>query len=402
MRKILTFSLAYLPYIGGAEIAIKEITDRLDPAEFEFHVVTLRFDSSWPKKEKIGNVVIHRIGAGKKNASVGTTFTPLFYVSKIFFIPLAALKGRELHKTETFDAVWAMMAYMVFPIVIMRFFGIRLPYVLTLQEGDTFERQFGRARLLLFMPLLDWGFRQANVVQAISHFLGEWARRRGFEGSLEIVPNGVDGKKFSAEISPDEKAALRRKYGFAASDKILLTISRLVPKNGVDLVIRALSNLPQSVKLLIVGDGPDRKDLQLLAQELGVADRVVFTGHIDNAELPRYLHTSDIFIRASRSEGQGIAFIEAMAAGIPVVAPQVGGISDFLFDAERNPEHEPTGFAIDPESPSSVVEVVQRLINDPLRASQVAHKAQQMVLKEYDWDKIAEEMRDRVFMQILK
>ncbi len=401
MKRILIFSLAYLPYVGGAEMALREIAERIDRRDIEFHLVTLRFDSAWPKEERMGNMIVHRIGIGRKNARIGATFSPAFYISKIFFIPLAAGAGIRLHKDLRFDAAWAMMAYMMFPIVIMRLCGVRLPYAVTLQEGDTFERTFGRARLRPVMPLLDYGFRRAAVLQAISRFLGTWARRRGFEGPLEIIPNGVDGARFSKDVSLEQKEALRQRYGLSDRDTVLCSVSRLVRKNGIDLAIRALPDLPPALKLLIIGDGPERAALEVLAQELGVRDRVVFAGHVDHAHLPEHLHAADIFIRPSRSEGQGIAFIEAMAAGLPVIAPPVGGITDFLFGASRDPGREATGYIIDPESPPSISAAVREIMDDPLRAHQIAIHAQRTALRDYEWDAIAAAMRSRVFARIL-
>ncbi|MDZ4226112.1 MAG: hypothetical protein U1C66_01320, partial [Patescibacteria group bacterium] len=98
MKKILIFSLAYYPrHVSGAEAAIKEITDRI--SDIEFHLITLRFEPADSKKEKIGNVLVYRVGGGS-------------YVGKIFFPLLAALKARSLHGMHHFDALWAMMTYM--------------------------------------------------------------------------------------------------------------------------------------------------------------------------------------------------------------------------------------------------------------------------------------------------
>ena len=81
-KKILIFSLAYYPtFVGGAEVAIKEITDRIN--DIEFHMITLRFDSTKPKEELIGNVMVHRMGFGKKGTSAEETYNPVFYISKI-------------------------------------------------------------------------------------------------------------------------------------------------------------------------------------------------------------------------------------------------------------------------------------------------------------------------------
>jgi glycosyltransferase involved in cell wall biosynthesis len=116
-----------------------------------------------------------------------------------------------------------------------------------------------------------------------------------------------------------------------------------VHKNALDTVIRALALLPEAVHFLMVGNGPDKNALAKLADRLGVSARVHFHASVPIEKLPDYLKSCDIFIRPSRSEGMGNSFIEAMAAGLPVIGTQEGGIADFLFDAKRNPDTETTG-----------------------------------------------------------
>lgn len=109
MNKVLIFSLAYYPsFVSGAEAAIKEITDRINPSDIEFHLVTLLFDKKAPREERIGNVHVHRVGFGGA------------YLSKILFVPLAAWKARMLDRTYHLDALWAMMTYMLLPVVFSR------------------------------------------------------------------------------------------------------------------------------------------------------------------------------------------------------------------------------------------------------------------------------------------
>src|SRR6266481_5697353 len=164
MKRVLIFSLAYYPHVGGAEVALKEITDRIPDSEF--HLLTLNFGSE-AKEERIGNVVVRRIGNSAP------------YLSKILFVPRAALFARRLHRERPFDAFWAMMSYMLFPIVLLRLMGVRVPYLLTLQEGDPFEYMFSRWFILPFRPLLSLGFRNASEVQTISTFLSGWATQMG-------------------------------------------------------------------------------------------------------------------------------------------------------------------------------------------------------------------------------
>lgn len=372
MKKVLIFSLAYYPHVGGAEISIKEITDRI--SDIEFHLITQRFEESNAPLEKIGNVTVHRIGSGSD------------YMAKMLFIPSAAARALALHAEHRFDALWAMMSYMLLPIVLMRFQGVTLPYALSLQEGDSYEHMFGRLRILPFLPLINLGFRSAAVVQTISNYLAKWARVRGYRGTIEVIPNGVDVKHFSGEKKPHE-------------GKILITTSRLVYKNAIDDVIRALPDV-SDVKFKILGTGKEKEKLEKIAREKNVSDRVEFVGHVDHKDLPQHLRAADIFIRPSRSEGMGSSFIEAMAAEIPVIATQEGGIADFLFDEKRNPDKPTTGWAVDKDSPEQIAEAVKEIIAHPEKVKEVTANAKQMVSGKYDWDTIAKAMREKVFQNI--
>lgn len=402
MKRVLIFSLTYYPYVGGAEIAIKEITDRIDSKDIEFHMVTNRFDSTLPKVEKVGNVLVHRIGFALRNTGISKIHHPFFYLVKILYVPLATLKALHLRRDYKFDGWWAMMAYMSFPIVLLRLAWVRVPYVLTLQEGDPFEHVFKRWYIRVFSPLLVWGFRRASVIQAISGFLGRWARRMGFEGPLEIIPNGVATKHFSQSYSADEILSLQQKWGKRSGDTFLITTSRLVEKNAVDDVIRSLSYLPETVHFLVVGIGHNEEALKQLVADCAVERRVHFLGHVGHQDLPRYLKAADIFVRPSRSEGMGNSLIEAMAAELPVIATQEGGIADFLFDAKRNPNKPTTGWTVDKDMPEQIADAVEDILSDPGKTLKVVATAKAMVFEHYDWDSITHEMHTRVFNRFLK
>src|SRR5574337_1383096 len=112
MKKVLIFSLAYYPRVGGAEVALKEITGRI--ADIEWHLVTMRFSPADAAQERLGNVVVHRVGSGRFG-----------YLSKIFFVPQAAKAAKKLHQTHQFSAAWAMMSYMLLPLMLAR---LNIPY----------------------------------------------------------------------------------------------------------------------------------------------------------------------------------------------------------------------------------------------------------------------------------
>src|SRR6185503_5729344 len=91
-------------------------------------------------------------------------------------------------------------------------------------------------------------------------------------------------------------------------------------------------------------------------------------------------------------EGMGNSFIEAMAVGLPVIATQQGGIADFLFDTKRNPDKEPTGFAVDSDSPKQIAEAVQAILNDLVGAKKTAENGKKLAIANYSWDGIAVKM----------
>ncbi len=395
MTRILIFSLAYFPkHVGGAEVAIKEITDRIP--DIEFHLVTNRFDSTLPKEERIGNVVVHRIGITAKEPTMADLKNLPLALNKPLFQFLAAWKALSLHRRYRFDATWAMMAHSCgVPATIFKLVHPRVPFVLTLQEGDPIEYIERKMRLL--WPLFSRAFTRADTVQAISTFLGRWARARGFTGRLEIIPNAVDTAHFAAERQAAAIDRVRDELGKTMGDVFLITTSRLVKKNAVDDVIRALPLMPAHVSFVVLGTGPDEGMLKKLAADLGVGERVKWLGQVGHADMPTYLRACDIFIRPSRSEGMGNSFVEAMAAGLPVIATQEGGIADFLFDEKRNPGVPITGWAVDKDVPEQIAEAVADIMGRPEKVRAVVRTAKEMVLEKYDWDIVARDMREKVF-----
>lgn len=401
-KRILIFSLAYYPkHIGGAEVAIKEITDRINPDDIQFDMICLRFDSTLPRFEKIGNISVHRIGFSVKNPTMSQLKNFPLNLNKFLFQFSAALAARKLHRKNNYDAIWAMMAHSSgVPSAIFKIFYPEVPYLLTLQEGDPIP--YIKRKMLPLWPLFVRAFAKADFVQAISNFLGAFSRQMGFKGPLEIIPNAVDAKKFAREYPAEEINGLKNKIGKNPGDVFLVTASRLVAKNGISDVVGALKFMPENVKFLIMGAGPLENELKLKTKSLKLEARILFLGQVNHEELPKYLKSCDIFIRPSLSEGMGNSFIEAMAAGIPVIATQEGGIADFLFDPDRNQDKEPTGLAVNPRDPEGIAKAVKRYIDDPALRARIIENGRKMVFEKYDWDIIARDMKEKVFDKLFK
>lgn len=394
-KKVLIFSLAYLPNTySGAELAVKEKTDRMP--DIEFHLICARYDAALPREERIGNVQVHRIGLTRPHPTIRDLGRFPLHINKYWYQVAAFFTALRLHRTHRFDAIWALMAHSAgIPAALFKRVHPSVPFVLELQEGDPPERI---ERIMLpVWPLFARAFTSADVVSVISTFLGQWAKRRGFPGEPALIPNAVDTKHFSADCPEAEISAIRDHIGKNKGDVFLITTSRLVHKNAIDDVIRALPLLPAHVHFLVLGTGPEEAKLCALAQKERVEGRVLFLGRIDHRDLPKYLKACDIFVRASRSEGMGSSFIEAMAAGLPVIATHEGGIADFLFDAVRNPGKPTTGWVVDKDTPEQIAAAIRTIIEDPEQARAIARTAKQMVVEKYDWDLIAREMREKVF-----
>lgn len=400
MKKVLIFSLAYFPkHVGGAEVAIREKTARMP--DIEFHLVCNRYDSTLPKVEHIGNVLVHRIGLTKPSPSMADLRRFPLHLNKFIFQFLAAWKALSLHREHHYDAIWAMMAHSCgVPAALFKLFHKDVPFVLELQEGDPPE--YIERKMLPLWPLFSRAFTSADVVSVISTFLGRWAKARGFQGEPVLVPNAVNTAHFSKEVPLARIQEIQDTLGKKIGDVFVITTSRLVHKNAVDDMIRALPLVPQNVRFVVLGTGPDEVALRALAQKLGVAERVEFVGQVGHEDMPAYLKASDIFIRASRSEGMGNSFVEAMAAGLPVIATQEGGIADFLFDEVRNPDKPITGWAVDKDSPKQIADAVQRIMASPEKVRHVVATAKAMVTEKYDWDVVSKIMRERVFAPLWK
>ena len=321
--KILILSTAYLPQIGGSELAIKNITDRI--TDFDFDLITSRLDKKSLKHEVVGNVSVFRVGGF---LSLARGLLPKN------FLPLSIfLKARSLTKIRNYKLVHAFQfSEAAGAGWLLKYFYPQLPLVVTMQEGKDLDKQ--GVLINFFRKLIIKKTDQATV---ISSYLKKYLLKVDPDLPTELIPNGVDFELFSKDFSYGDMAGLEEKLGIKVDDKVIISSSRLVSKNGVDLLIDAFDILNSkfkvtNFKLLLIGEGSLLKNLKFKVSNLKLEDKVIFAGEVNNLDLPLYLKIADVFVRPSRSEGLGISFLEAMACGVPIIATKVGGIPDFLED----------------------------------------------------------------------
>jgi phosphatidyl-myo-inositol dimannoside synthase len=210
----------------------------------------------------------------------------------------------------------------------------------------------------------------------------------GGRTDLHRLAPGVDTEAYHPGVDGSE---VRRRYGL--SDRpVIVCVSRLVPRKGQDMLIRALPAIRRRVPdaaLLIVSGGPYRSTLQKLA----AGQDVVFTGSVPWAELPAHFAAGDVFAMPCRTrnrgldvEGLGIVYLEASATGLPVVAGDSGGAPDAVREGE-------TGFVVDGRDPGAIADRVAALLADRDLARRLGSAGRAWVETEWRWDTQADRMR---------
>jgi D-inositol-3-phosphate glycosyltransferase len=210
---------------------------------------------------------------------------------------------------------------------------------------------------------------------------------------ITIVPCGFNPKEFY----PIDKQKARAVLNLSPDEKIILQLGRMVPRKGVDNVIRAVSKIKEfncPIRLIIVGGESDTPDIELtpeikrlqqIAEEENIADKVVFTGRRNRAVLKYYYAASDVFVSTPWYEPFGITPLEAMACGIPVIGANVGGIKYSVADNE-------TGFLVPPHDPGSLAEKIVQLFANETLYHAIQKNAIKRVNKFFTWSKVADKV----------
>lgn len=251
------------------------------------------------------------------------------------------------------------------------------PHVATVHGGDVFALRgaLSRACKRFVIRLADAVTVNSSATEAAVNELCSAGRE------LLRIPMGA--AEPACGDAP-EVAGLRSRYR-RGTGPLLIFVGRLVAEKGVDDLLRAIALLRpglSDIAALIVGDGPDRALFERQAAALGVADRVIFCGWLPTADVGRHLRAADIFVGPSRPapdgwvEAQGLTLVEAMLAGLPVIATASGGITDMI-------RHEETGLTVVPHAPAEIAAAVRRLVADPDLAARLSASARTLALRDY-------------------
>jgi len=222
---------------------------------------------------------------------------------------------------------------------------------------------------------------------------GERAARRGLP--VVVIPPGVDTDRF-VPLGDAERAAVRKQFGLAPESTVVVSVSRLVPRKGMDVLIRAAARLAPihpELEVVIGGSGRDRDRLERLVADLAAPVRLV--GRVDDDDLPGLYGAADVFAMDCRNrwlgleqEGFGIVFLEAAACAVPQVAGRSGGAAEAVVDGE-------TGLVVDdPRSVAQLADALRTLIVDPERRRRMGKAGRIRAEAEFAYDVLAGQLRD--------
>jgi phosphatidyl-myo-inositol dimannoside synthase len=300
-------------------------------------------------------------------------------------VPAVLRRAREIVRAEGCDVVW---------------FGAAAPLGLLARP----LRRSGVARVVAsthgheagwaMLPGARSVLRRIAADVDVLTVLGDYTRRRigavvgAAAGKLVRLPPGVDAGLFRPGAGG---ARIRARYGLG-DRPLVVCVSRLVPRKGQDVLVRALPAIRAAVPgagLLLVGGGRDEGRLRRLCGRLGVAEHVVFTGRVPWPELPAHHDAADVFAMPCRTrrggldvEGLGIVYLEASATGKPVVAGRSGGAPDAVREGE-------TGLLVDGRSVRQVADAVSGLLRERPRAAAMGELGREWVRREWSWDLLA-------------
>lgn len=378
--RVLMIAPQFRPIVGGYERAAERLAAELVRIGHEITVITERRDRSWPPREQQDGVTVRRLWC---------LYRPHFH--HLTSLPIFALflftHGRRFH-------VWHIHQYgphAVIAAVLGRL--LRRPVVLKLTNSKNQGIQQVIAGMPLAASVRAWLLGIDAVVATTQETRAE-AETFGFQaGRVYVMGNGVDTQIFYPR-SHNERLDLRRQLSVEAAGMVVF-VGRLFKQKNPDGLLRswkmALSNLSPGWKLVFVGDGPMRGELEAFVDEERIRDTVLFTGMQANME--SWLGAADVYVLASHIEGLSNALLEAMASGLPVVSTRVSGVRETV-------EEVGAGVVVDVGQNGQLADALIRLTNDSSLRNQMGRAGRTVILKTYSINYIAV-LHERLYEKLL-
>lgn len=322
--RILIFNFEYPPLGGGGGVATAQLAHYLS-RHHEVHIITSRPSRSLRSRLGENNnspapFKIHRVPVLFRTDIVTASL-----LSLLAFIPAALWRGYRLTGQYKFDVINAQFVIPSgIPAAIVSFLR-SIPFVLSFIGGDVYDPSKGTSphRFWFLRMLVRLVSRQAQICTAISADTGRRAKLlHGVKNDIIVTHLGIE-----PSVAPP---ALRQSFGLPLDAPLFVSIGRLIPRKGFLKLIHLWPQVNHA-NLAIVGDGPQRNELQTDIQLRQLSGRVFLLGHLSENDKLGLLQAADCYVSASLHEGFGLVFLEAMDAGLPIVAFDIGGHTDFLL-----------------------------------------------------------------------
>ncbi|BAS27135.1 glycosyl transferase family 1 [Limnochorda pilosa] len=375
---VLMLSWEYPPrVVGGLARAVAGLSRALAAGGVEVRVLTLG-EAGSPFREEDGGVEVIRLRNGFPPAPDLVTAVAHFNFDALQ--EAIALSGRGFDLIHAHD--W-LVAYAARTLK----HGFRVPLVATLHATEHGRNRGIHTPLQRYIHDMEWTltYEAWRVILCSSAMREETARLFNLPADKTLVlPNGVEPDELA--VPADEDLAAFRRMHAAPDQTLILAMGRLVPEKGFDVLLDAfrlvLDRFPRA-KLVIAGEGPHRAALEERAGRLGVAPHVYFKGFAADPVRNRLLHVADVAVFPSTYEPFGIVALEAMGAGLPVVASRCGGLPEVV-------EHGETGLLVPAGDPAALADALVPLLLSPGLREHLGRRGRERVAARFGWRRVAE------------
>lgn len=346
--RILFCNYEYPPLGGGGGVFNKQIAEEL-AKRHTVDVLTSQ-GMNLPAFSVENGVNIYRVPVYFRKMQAAANLP-----SMLAYLPSGYRTGKKLLKENAYDVVNTHFAIPSGPLGKWLAKKAGIPNVLTVQGGDLYDPSkfmSPHRHYILRAIVKDVIVKADAVVAASNNSISNVREFYDANHECKYIPLGI-------ERPLQQLNKTKQHYGLDDSDIALVTVGRLVARKGLDRLLKVIDKINNpKVHLFIVGSGPQLEPLKKLALELGITKQVHFLGQVDDIEKQEALKMSDIYVSTSQHEGFGIVYLEAMAAGLPVVCYDYGGQTDFLSS-------DVTGYVVKLNDETAFLEACATLIGQP-------------------------------------
>lgn len=362
----------YPPVLGGTQQFIFNFVNKLTQLGHSVTVITSQVIPTSPLVLDGPNVI--RFSSTRKRGLVLLTQN-----TNCFRQVIAA------HKKGKFDLLHQFHVVPLGITCISLRVALHRPLITTLMGWDTFSPEVSTTLFYRFSrPVASLVLNSSDALTSPSQDLTRRAYKDGCQRDIDVIPHAVDPAIYTSPGLVKSAGRLRAKLDIEATDRLVLTVCRLARDKNIETLIHASAKVLQQdrhVKFVIVGDGPEYCHLLNLVHVLDLDERVRFIGRVASTEMPTYYAASDVSVLPSLYESFGLVVLEAMAAGKPVIASNIGAIPEIVDD-------QMTGFLFPPRDVDRLTDLLFNILGDNDLRNEMGMRGKKKVQEQFSWERV--------------